>query len=223
MLKKGEMILMHDIITISAESGIRCKSLYFTCGVFIDETIMIHSGLNKFTGEIDSAGWGISCLLSVEKSLVASDAVTIAVNNEAVALEALREKCCYMDESNPLFSSKSTLRKLILKAIKTHKSSYSLENVMAMFNLSEERLDRRIANMGNERFRGMAALGFLHNKEIFCFPWMSEKLLKTFQWTLKYTFEPLLKFDKTIIFPSGKPIASYEALSALKANEVKCD
>ncbi|REE91367.1 hypothetical protein A8990_10572 [Paenibacillus taihuensis] len=50
----------------------------------------------------------------------------------------------------------------------------SLEELINRFELSPTRLDRIFQHVGNERFNASTAVGLLHGRQIFCFPWIGE-------------------------------------------------
>ena len=84
------------------------------------------------------------------------------------------------------------------------------DEIIDMFKLDEERITRPISQVGNMKFRAMAAVGFSFGKEVFCFPWFSEKLFTAFHNQLPGAIDILGTLNKVVIFPKGKYMAKEE-------------
>ena len=72
-----------------------------------------------------------------------------------------------------------------------------------MFQLDEQRFERPISQVGNEVFRAMAAIGYAHEKEIFCFPWLSKERFDSYRNNLADLLPILEKIGKIAIIPIG--------------------
>ena len=61
----------------------------------------------------------------------------------------------------------------------------------------------RNEEVGNEIFKAMAAIGFSYKKEIFCFPWLSNRRFESYHENLTTLLQILEKLGKTVIIPVG--------------------
>ena len=166
-------------------------------------------GVNKLGGEIDSGNWAVSYLLSMyqhrPKDFVLFEAPNALVNNEAISLQELSRYSCYMDQLYPMFSTKATVRKLITQGLKKYPTDASPDDIKKLFFLDDQRFERPLKCVGNEIFRAMAAIGYCHQKEIFCFPWLSNKRFEYYHQNMTYTLELLSDLGKIAIVPVGVP------------------
>ena len=72
-----------------------------------------------------------------------------------------------------------------------------------MFYIDSDRFERPLKNVGNEIFKAMAAIGFSYNKEVFCFPWLSNSRFESYHENLTTLLQVLEKSKKTVIIPIG--------------------
>ncbi len=197
-------------IIISGEGYVDCKSNFYSAKDVLNAPsgIILNSGTNILTGDIDSGIWAISYLLSMysssSKEFVFSEKLRISINDTDCPLEKTVSQACYLDTIHPLFSGNATVEKMIKLGLTKTKSSYLYEDVVKEFCLDKERITRPLSGIGNERFRAMAAIGFSWGKEIFCFPWLSRARFKYYQGHLDFLADLLEKHDKLAILPIGK-------------------
>jgi len=194
-------------IRLKADGYILCQSSFYSVLDFIDNRAFdFKKGLNILEGEIDSGIFGISYLISMyetslkKSSLFKCEAV---VNEEIMPISKLSLYSCYLDKSYKLFSSKKKVGQSIRSSLKKSKMLYSEKDIYDMFQLSDFRISRTIAEMGNEKYNAMAAIAFCNAKEIFCFPWLSLMRYNALQERLDYLTRVLSSQGKTIIFPIG--------------------
>ncbi|MEE0859594.1 MAG: hypothetical protein U0M12_09060 [Acutalibacteraceae bacterium] len=57
----------------------------------------------------------------------------VTVNKTAVSLNEFSEYSCYMDEIYPLFSTKSSIRKLVLKGIRKNNLEFSPDDIKELY------------------------------------------------------------------------------------------
>lgn len=76
-----------------------------------------------------------------------------------------------------LFSTGKSVRKLIMQGIKKNKLDCTPDDIKALFELDDQRFERPVKCVGNERFRAMAAIGYAYGKQVYCFPWLSKSVL----------------------------------------------
>ena len=205
-------------ISFSGGGYINCKSVFYTSHDVLQHSMKFnfHTGINTLVGEIDTGIWGISYLLSmynydVNKKLFEispKSSLCATVDGVETPLENLTDKCCYLDHKYyPLFSKRrKTVRKLIEAGIKKTHPDKTFEEICELFLLTPERLDRAVYQVGNERFRAMAAIGYAHGKEVFCFPWHSRKMFDYYTNNILWLLDILEKLNVIVILPVGEPI-----------------
>ncbi len=201
-----------ESIEITNTGYINCRSCYYTtCDVFSGLlTYHFVSGLNIRTGDIDSEIWGISYLLSMyqydrnkKNQKCLASPLTVTVNNHIVDLERFWPCSCYMDEIYPLFASKRTVEHQVLKGIKKNGFKETPEEIREMFHIDKNRFMRPLSGVGNEKFRCMAAIGYVNRKEVFCFPWLSRRRFDGFHKHMEDLFDILCSLEKILIVPLG--------------------
>ena len=70
--------------------------------------------------------------------------------------------------------------------------------------MDEVRFDRPLKQVGNARFRCMAAIAYSNKKEVYCFPWLSKMRFEYYHGNLLWLIEKLAEMDKVVIVPVGK-------------------
>ena len=199
---------MMNNLTVQGEGYVYCRSRFYSANDVLSNSIFAFSpGINWLTGEIDSGNWAVSYLLSVynryPKDFVLLKDPVLSIDDRSVSLDEVFKLSCYMDEVYPLFSSSSTVENLLLKGLKKRGSDYSCSDIREMFCIDSNRFKQSIQCAGNEAFKAMAAVGFAVGKEIYCFPWLSQKRFDGFHLHLTFLLELLDKLNKTVIFPIG--------------------
>ena len=129
----------------------------------------------------------------------------VAVNDIMISLKEFSKASCYMDKTDPLFSSTKSVKKQIKQGLAHSKLDYSYDDIKNLFELDSQRVERSLNKVGNEIFRAMAAIGLSYNKEVFCFPWLSHKHFEYYHGNLTILLEILEKLGKTVIIPVGMP------------------
>lgn len=202
-----------NTIQIQNNGYISCKSSFYSSEDILQSgsNYTFVAGVNKLIGEIDSGNWAVSYLLSMyqhrPKDFVLFEAPNVLVNSGTVSLHELSKYSCYMDESYPLFSTKATVRKLVTNGLKKYPTNATPDDIKKMFFLDDQRFDRPLTGVGNEIFRSMAAIGYCHQKEIFCFPWFSNKRFEYYHKNMTYTLELLNNLGKVVVVPVGMPVS----------------
>ena len=199
-----------DYISVRNEGYAFCRSRFYysediLCG---NLPYNFSVGVNKLIGEIDSGNWAISYLLSMykhrPKDFVLFEQPSVTVNDEVLTLDKLSAFSCYMDTLDPLFFTKDSVKGLIEQGLMHSKLNYTYEDIKKIFCLDDERVGRPLASVGNEVFRAMAAIGFSHDKEIFCFPWLSSRRFENYHQNLTSVLQILAELEKVVIIPVGR-------------------
>lgn len=196
-------------INVQNDGFVYCKSSFYSAQdtLSINPQYTFFEGVNKLIGEIDSGNWAISYLLSMyehrPEDFILFAPLEASVNNQLISLKELSKFSCYMDKLYPLFSTKNSVKKMVIKGLNYSKLDCSYSNIKELFYLSDDRFERPLSGVGNEIFRAMAAIGYSYKKEIFCFPWMSNKRFEYYHGNLTVTLEILESLKKVVIVPVG--------------------
>ena len=194
-------------LSVSVDGYIKSKSSFYMAQSALEGTYQFISGINEYISDIDSEYWALSYLLSMyrkNKDFILFNELKITVNNNSMQISEFLKLSCYMDELYPMFSTKTNIETLINQGLKKSKTNMTADEVVDAFKLDEERIALPISQVGNMKFRAMAAVGVSFGKEVFCFPWFSEKLFASYHNHLIYTLDVLEKMNKIVVIPKGK-------------------
>ena len=204
----GDKMRINSII-IQNEGYVNCKSSFYSAQDSLSNysCYSFSSGVNKIIGEIDSGNWAISYLLSMYKhrpeDFVLFEQPKVTVNSQVISLKELSKVACYMDKLDPLFSSNHSVKRLIMQGLDHSKLNCSYDDIKNLFYINSERFERPLNGVGNEIFKAMAAIGFSYGKEIFCFPWLSNKRFESYHGNLTTLLQILANLKKIVIMPVG--------------------
>jgi len=196
-------------VSIQGDGYVLCRSGFYSANDLLpSEPVSFRSGVNKLRGEIDSGIWAGSYLLSMykhrPKDFTIFDEPKATFDNHPVSLLELSEISCYMDEIYPLFSTRTSVRQLVLRGLRRSGLNLLPDDIKKMFQIDDERFERPISGVGNERFKVMAAIGYSNKKEIYCFPWLSNMRFEYFGNNLSFVLEKLEELGKIVVFPLGE-------------------
>ena len=198
-------------INIQNEGYVHCKSGFYSAHDSLSNysNYTFSQGINKLVGEIDSGNWAISYLMSMYKyrpeDFVLFEQSKVTVNDKLISLDELSEFTCYMDKSYPLFSTDNSVKELVEQGLEHSKLNYSYEKIRELFQIDRERFERPLTGVGNEFFKAMTAIRFSHEKEVFCFPWLSNRLFESYHNNLTFLLQLLESLNKIVILPVGMP------------------
>ncbi len=200
-----------ESINVRNDGYVHCKSGFYHSQDSTDykTEYIFTTGINWLIGEIDSGCWAVSYLLSMykwrPKDFILFEKPEITVNDTVMSLEELSKYTCYMEEKiYPLYSTKQPIEKLVMHGIKKNKLDYSPEEIRDLFHMDSERFTRPIKAVGHEIFRAMAAIGYVHNKQVFCFPWLSKKRYDAYQLHMPDLMNILESLKMIVIVPRGQ-------------------
>lgn len=205
----GENNVLINEIRIKNDGYIDCKSNFYRAIDILNESIeyTFTKGTNMTIGEIDSGNWGISYLISMYKSINSKTLflpLQALVNNRIMDLSELAKYACYMDESCPMFSSKKTIRKMVESGLIKSGISKSSADIRQLFQITDVRFDRTLNEVGNERFKAMAAIAYSSGKQVYCFPWLSKKRFDYYQQNMTDLLCILDSLNMMSIVPVGQ-------------------
>ncbi len=186
-----------------------CRSAYYTASDGFDGEVhcAFTPGVHRLVGDIDSGAWALSYLLSMychtPKCFSLSEPPTVTVNGFPLSLEEFARFACYLDRSYPLFAKTAPVCRLIQNGLRRTRSKQSLEEVRSLFGISPERFDRPLSDLTDELPQAMAAVAYSQGKDVFCFPWMSEKRLTELGENLPTLLDALDRLGKIVLLPVG--------------------
>lgn len=196
-------------IVLEADAFVHCSSSFYSarCTLSENSQYLFNNGLNLLVGEIDSGAWAADYVLSMHqyrtKDIVFTEQPALFINDETAALEEIFKYSCYMDKLYPLFSSRKTVKRIITDSCKHKENLKRAEEIIDMFKLSDNRLDRPIKETGNEAFQAMAAIGYSCGKQVYCFPWMSRDRYNYYRMRLQSVIDTLKELNMIVIMPIG--------------------
>ena len=197
-------------ISISNDGFVYCKSRFYASRDVLNENQIydFSVGINKLVGDIDSGNWAVSYLLAMHadkrKDFIVFNEPNIEVNGRETKLKDFLQYSCYMENSYPLFATKKSVEKLVSKGIEKNKLTTSPEEIRDFFHIDSQRFQRPLTGVGNEIFRAMAAIGHVHGKQVFCFPWLSQMMFDCYHGHMTDLLDILEKLEKVVILPIGK-------------------
>lgn len=194
-------------IHVKCEGRVDCISRFYTCYDTLAAEYSFHTGMNRMIGEIDSQIWSISYLLSMYKYRPKDFTLTeteITVNGSDMSLEELSGYTCYMDDVFPLFKSKKSVRECVLRGIKKNHLDYTPDEIRELFHMRDFRLERPVRALSGEIFRAMAAIGYTHGKQVYCFPWLSNQRFQAYHGHMTDLLDILERLNQIIIQPVGE-------------------
>lgn len=196
-------------INVINEGYVHCNSCFYSSQDSLSSEIKycFSTGINRLYGEIDSGVWAISYLLSMYEyrpnDFVLFRQPEAVVDDTVLSLNDLSQYSCYLDKLYPLFSTEDSVRDLLLKGLRESGSEHTADDIKELFYIDEKRFERPIKECGNEMFRAMAAIGYAYGKQVFCFPWLSQKRLNGYHANITGLLDILESLKKIIILPIG--------------------
>jgi hypothetical protein len=126
-------------------------------------------------GQCGEGGWGLSYAIAGRAEHSADE---IKVNGKAVTPEQLAGISWYvgdgMPKRGPFPKSRTVLNQISAACrMNTDNKRGSVEEIIALFNLSQDRLELPLDNQSWEKWRSSIAIGYAYGAQIFCFPWVS--------------------------------------------------
>ena len=184
-----------------------CKASWgeFSCAGCAECTI--EPGITLLHGDVDSAAWGISYAISMFdknniKTQIWPDS-SFMINDILCQIEDIKARTCYMDVNNPLFECDYTVREMVEKALFDNASRFSVKDICSIIPITPFRFERKLSQVGNEKFRCMAAIGYANNKTIYCFPWMSKSRYNYYHRNLTDVLNILRDLGQTVLIPTN--------------------
>lgn len=175
-----------------------------------DVSYNFNGGVYLLSGEIDSGAWAFSSTLCSKKrkdTCIIDDNTKFYIENREVSLDDVRKISCDLDAvSKQMALTNKSVRNIVEDAIIKFKRPFTVEDVRKMFQLTDVRYNRLLNQVGNERFRCNAAIGFLQGKKIFCFPWFSKRAEEYYHGNIYETCNILAELGCTILMPCSELI-----------------
>lgn len=192
----------------------KCCSASVVCHAV---TMTFVKGVNILHGGIDSGSWGISQALSMPDKYRYErcsyhnimEATAFYVDGRACSIEEIRKESCYLDRAHSLFRSNRPIKKLVQKGLKKSGVSYTEKEICELFELDMFRYERPLYGAGNEMWRIMSAIGLANGKTVFCFPWISDTMIRYFGPQIGRLLEKLEGLGVIAILPTDYNFTAY--------------
>ncbi len=160
-------------------------------------------GTNLLYGDIDSGGWSLSYALSMYNYDNYDIELKINIDGISTTVEDLQKITCYLDALYFETLNQTSVDEIVARNIELHNISVSSEDIRKMFHITESRFQRPLSASGNERFRCMAAIAYSMNKKIYCFPWLSKKMVEYYSVYLKDLCGVLTAMGMVVLLPTN--------------------
>ncbi len=124
-------------------------------------------------GEHGSGGEIISSLLS---GRIKQEKNSVYIDNNRANEAEVQKNGWYVGKAEytkGLIKKEISVRRAIQRAIKEYHRYENINEVVEEFHLTPERLGYGLSKYSGERLRASLAIGYISNKEIYCFPWMN--------------------------------------------------
>lgn len=186
-----------------------CKSNFNISKITVSEfTDTFFNGVTVLQGEIDSVGWVLCYALAFcgkDRRIIIDTNSKIDFNGENYQLDKFSQKVGYIDPViySSFIKRRVTVRQYIYHILSKSKSIISIEEVKNAFNLSGNRFNRPLCENGNETLRAIAAIEYAKDKEVFCFPWFSTKMLSYYWGHVEAICDFLNQKKKIVLLPTS--------------------
>jgi hypothetical protein len=154
-------------------------------------------------GDCGTGGWTLSYVLSGRINVGANGRIWL--NGNAADQRMLIEQGCYVGNGivEKGFLKGKSIRQQLLRGLKRNKD-FSFEEIVELFELAPSRLDRKIDQIGNERWSASAAVGLAHSKKVFCLPWLNDSWIKKLYPRIKQSVKILKSYGAIVIIPTTR-------------------
>lgn len=200
----------------------RCKSKHNTSFVTVNNfSASFESGVTVLRGDIDSAGWALCYALNfaADKENFADKNTAISLDGTSYVLEAFSKKAGYIDSygHDSRKDDCMAVRRHIERALWESGLNFTFDDIKTAFQLTDSRFQRPLTENGNEALRAAAAIEFAKGKDLFCFPWVSAKMLCYYAEHIRMICDFLSQQGKITLLPTSyvNQIDNYRALDLL--------
>ncbi len=154
------------------------------------------------SGEAGQGGFALSWILG---GLLDPQQGSIYRNNMPYSAQQRKEDgwCVHFSEVKRFGLLKQTVRAQVRHGLRTATNPYlkTEEEVIEQFLLTLPRYGRLMRQLSGEAWRASCAIGFVHGKRIFCFPWSTHVIENYTDFWLKKQFDFLTSTGALVIIP----------------------
>lgn len=187
-------------------------AIHSTCDEFNYE---FAEGIYVLSGEIDSGGWAFASSLAMSKKIdhrLLNQNIRLSFNGKICSLDDIHRHTCDLSSSPTKSLVKKphkSIYKRVQEGIQKNHLSFTPEEIREMFFIDQERFKRPIHCVGHEIYRCNAAIGFVNDKDIYCFPWFSQKMVMSQIPGIRRTCETLAELGKIVLLPISGNVAAF--------------
>jgi len=156
------------------------------------------SKVYAIVSEPGKGGWALSYLLSGKTKRYKG---LVNIDGNSVSQQFLKLHGWYVGEGLPkknILSKEMTIREQLESSLS---SRYSINELINLFELAPSRMDRTIKFISNERWNASTAIGLVHGKRIFCFPWLEDSIKNLIRGRLRLCSEIIKNNNCMMIIP----------------------
>jgi ABC-type multidrug transport system ATPase subunit len=206
---EGYAAMLTDNQTIALKNiTLNCKAKMYLFESMWDRLANFEARLSssKVYGVIGKPGggaWALSYLLSGKAQPATGE---IYWNGELAAFSLFRELGWYVGEllySRNKWGLKTypTVQELIAQG--ENRTQYDVAGIVDELELSPSRLNRPMPYISNERWNATVAIGLVHDKKLFCFPWLDHSWKERMESRLERCSSVLRRSNAITIIPSN--------------------
>ena len=204
--------MIKQIKIVDFEGYIRCKADFGEIMVSCNKiSCIFEQGITLLNGDVDSGSWGISYIISMmsqfpkpSDDFIFFTDLNLYINDKRSSVEQINDISCYMDLTYSNFNKELTVSESVEKYLAINNTlGFSSEDLRNIFMIDKQRYNYPLKGVGNARFRCMAAIGCAMNKSVFCFPWVSKRMMNYYGKNLSCALESLKMLGKIILLPSN--------------------
>ena len=178
----------------------KCKHSFIGCLKLIQNpfSVRLKSGINFIEGGLDSWGFLTSYILCRGKENKDFTVEKITLDGKEVRFKEVQKISYFLADEKKHSASVS---KRIKRGLKHSGQTLTYDEIVKIFHLEDCRIGRQVAHLARSRWQYSAAIACAENKRIWCFPWLSDEMLKTEAWRCKLLSEIAEKLDVIILMP----------------------
>lgn len=154
------------------------------------------------SGEAGQGGFALSWILG---GLLDPQQGSIYQNGVPYSAQQRKEDgwCVHYSEVKRFGLLKQSVKAQVRHGLRTTANPYlkSEAEVIERFRLTPERYDRPMGHLSGEAWSASCAIGFVHGKRIFCFPWSIYRIEEYTDLWLKKQFDLLTSTGSLVIIP----------------------
>ena len=181
-------------------------------------SLNLKTGMNFIEGNLNERGYQAACMLCRGKENKDFTVEKITLDGKEVRFKEIQKMSYFLADEKKHSASVS---KRIKRGLKHSGQTLTYDEIVKMFHLEDCRIGRQVSHLSRSRFHYSAAIACAENKRIWCFPWLSDEMLKTEAWRCKLLSEIAKKLDVIILMPVQKAEQIQKEMDTVHIDDVE--